>query len=52
MNADNESFSLMEDPRVKGKVGILDSAADSLFLMMHHLGIDIREKDQLTKACY
>ena len=50
MNADNESFDLMEDPRVKGKVGILDSAADSLFLMMHHLGIDIREKDQLTKA--
>ena len=50
MNADNESFALMEDPRMKGKVGILDSAADSLFLMMHHLGIDIREKDQLTKA--
>ena len=34
MNADNESFDLMEDPRVKGKVGILDSAADSLFLMI------------------
>ncbi len=50
MNADNESFDLMEDPRMMGKVGILDSAADSLFLMMHHLGIDIRDKDQLTKA--
>ena len=50
MDASNESFSLMEDPRVNGKVGILDSAADSLFLMMHHLGIDIREQDQLTKA--
>jgi spermidine/putrescine transport system substrate-binding protein len=50
MNDDNESFDLMEDPRVNGKVGILDSAADSLFLMMHHLGTDIREKDQLTKA--
>ena len=50
MDASNESFALMEDPRVNGKVGILDSAADSLFLMMHHLGIDIREQDQLTKA--
>ena len=50
MQPGNESLYLLEDPRMKGKVGVLDSAADSLFLMMHYLGTDIKDINQLNKA--
>ena len=46
----NESLTLMEDPRLKGKLGILNSAADSLYVMMHYLGTDITKSESLTKS--
>ena len=50
MQPGNESLYPLEDPRMKGKIGVLDSAADSLFLMMHYLGTDIKDINQLNKA--
>ena len=45
-----ESINMLFDERLKGKVAMLDSAADSLYLIMIGLGIDVTKMENLTIA--
>lgn len=43
-----ESIMMLFDERLEGKVAMLDSAADSLYLIMIGMGIDVTKMENLT----
>tara|TARA_B100000941_G_scaffold108899_1_gene76225 strand:- start:6 stop:1109 length:1104 start_codon:yes stop_codon:yes gene_type:complete len=42
------SINMLYDDRLEGKVGMLDSAADSLYVLMIGLGIDVTNMESIT----
>tara|TARA_B100001123_G_scaffold241592_1_gene270099 strand:- start:352 stop:1464 length:1113 start_codon:yes stop_codon:yes gene_type:complete len=49
MSAGNESLGLLFDDRMEGKLAILDSAADSWYLVAIYHGIDVTRMEHVTK---
>ena len=50
MSPGNESLNLLFDDRMEGKLAILDSAADSWYLVAIYHGIDVTRMEHVTKT--